>query len=411
MHWTMPSTSSSLTFSSLSCHRPSLSLLVLFVCILSVVFTAQAASVGGSAAPSSSPLLEILQRFKRTEPEDGSVNKYVNSNNTQDKNASVQVHHRRRHRHMTGEKQSSENNSTSSLLDKLRSNTKRCRYSSADQEELENYAKRNQVKTSTTYEESFNYYGNHHLDYEAEHRYRNYSGYRSGSGGFIKQPRIREQSFGRGHGHHGHGHGHHHHQGLLDPSVEIEKLFVDIGELVNLTCNINAKEIDWHFKDKNLTTTIISNGPYLQVEQSHIPAENEVLLLDGGASPLTRRNSLSAALKYRLSSDRHSSHMLTLYVQGSQDEGSYQCIDSKSETPIKKTIRLILSKPPTSDLIEPPFNPFNFNMTSSLRSLLNPFLRLILENNSRALTSGMASHSASLWLLALALIAINRQIQ
>ena len=48
-------------------------------------------------------------------------------------------------------------------------------------------------------------------------------------------------------------------------------------------------------------------------------------------------------LKYKVSSDQQFTHMLTLYVQGAQDEGSYQCIDSISESPIKKTIIVTLS--------------------------------------------------------------------
>ena len=51
-------------------------------------------------------------------------------------------------------------------------------------------------------------------------------------------------------------------------------------------------------------------------------------------------------VKYKLSSDRRSTHTLTLYIQGKQDEGSYQCVDSKSETPVKKTIHVLLSKIP-----------------------------------------------------------------
>lgn len=49
-------------------------------------------------------------------------------------------------------------------------------------------------------------------------------------------------------------------------------------------------------------------------------------------------------VKYELISDRHSTHVLKLYVQGTQDEGSYQCVDSKSEVPIKKTIVVYLSE-------------------------------------------------------------------
>lgn len=37
-------------------------------------------------------------------------------------------------------------------------------------------------------------------------------------------------------------------------------------------------------------------------------------------------------------------HELTLYVEGRKDEGSYQCVDSTSDVPVKKTIHVILSK-------------------------------------------------------------------
>ena len=36
--------------------------------------------------------------------------------------------------------------------------------------------------------------------------------------------------------------------------------------------------------------------------------------------------------------------MLSVYIEDKYDEGSYQCVDSKSDTPIKKTIKLFLSK-------------------------------------------------------------------
>jgi hypothetical protein len=36
--------------------------------------------------------------------------------------------------------------------------------------------------------------------------------------------------------------------------------------------------------------------------------------------------------------------MLSIYIEDKSDEGSYQCVDSKSDTPIKKTIKLFLSK-------------------------------------------------------------------
>jgi hypothetical protein len=30
--------------------------------------------------------------------------------------------------------------------------------------------------------------------------------------------------------------------------IEKETLLVNIGDVINLTCIINAKEVDWHFK-------------------------------------------------------------------------------------------------------------------------------------------------------------------
>lgn len=53
---------------------------------------------------------------------------------------------------------------------------------------------------------------------------------------------------------------------------------------------------------------------------------------------------LKHLFKYKVISDHNSFHLLSVYVQGKQDEGTYQCVDSKSETPIKKTIKLFLSK-------------------------------------------------------------------
>ncbi len=136
---------------------------------------------------------------------------------------------------------------------------------------------------------------------------------------------------------------------------------------------INSKEIDWHFKDKNHTTTILSYGLQLQVTQ---PVLFTAAADETGASYLNRqennqeeqdfydlhrnlngyergaRNVASPSsmlpqrrvAKYRVTSDRALNHVLTVYVQGAQDEGAYQCIDSKSETPIKKNIYVYLSK-------------------------------------------------------------------
>jgi VCBS repeat-containing protein len=111
---------------------------------------------------------------------------------------------------------------------------------------------------------------------------------------------------------------------LKDNSNNYEIIYVTSGELTNLTCFIQTSEIDWHFKDSNSTTYIISNGLKLQLIK---PTKNEEF-----------------NLKYHVTSDERSYHMLSIYIQGKQDEGIYQCVDSKSETPIKKNIKLLLSK-------------------------------------------------------------------
>lgn len=142
---------------------------------------------------------------------------------------------------------------------------------------------------------------------------------------------------------------------------EKEVIYANPGERINLTCHIHAREIDWHFKDKNLTTTILSYGLQLQVAQPFVPSSYDYpntfgalfgdVEKDQTAESHHRHGSLffpahkqERLVKYELSSDRHSTHVLTLHVQGSQDEGSYQCVDSKSEVPIKKTIIVYLSK-------------------------------------------------------------------
>lgn len=133
---------------------------------------------------------------------------------------------------------------------------------------------------------------------------------------------------------------------------------MNVGEKVNLTCNIHTKEIDWHFKDKNQTTTILSFGLQLQVAQPLLyELNNDNDLYDHQAGDLSGtetpdffysiqrspKAARSKLLKYQLSSDRQSNHVLSLYVQGVQDEGSYQCVDSKSDVPVKKTILVYLS--------------------------------------------------------------------
>jgi hypothetical protein len=142
----------------------------------------------------------------------------------------------------------------------------------------------------------------------------------------------------------------------MESTVDKEILLVNVGDTINLTCKINAREIDWHFKDRNHTTTILAYGRQLQVTQ---PVLFDVSRYEASDQELedfddTKRDRVRAARseatgrrlqpKYRVTSDRAQHHVLTVYVQGAQDEGSYQCIDSKSETPIKKNIYVYLSK-------------------------------------------------------------------
>ena len=139
-------------------------------------------------------------------------------------------------------------------------------------------------------------------------------------------------------------------------SNELERVYASIGDTINLTCYLYTKEVDWHFKDKNLTTTIISNGLQLQVTQqalhvNDITNENRrlkhraIMITNNNKKRLRHdRNRNTRLLKYKVTSDLHFTHMLGVYVQGEQDEGSYQCIDSVSESPVKKTIVVILSE-------------------------------------------------------------------
>ncbi len=120
----------------------------------------------------------------------------------------------------------------------------------------------------------------------------------------------------------------------IDNIEDVDLIYVSIGELVNLTCFIHTKEIDWHFKDYNSTTTnIISNGLQLQILKQ----------ISSTHSSFKEKNHKNN-LKYKVSSDHNSNHMLSIYIEDKSDEGSYQCVDSKSDTPIKKTIKLFLSK-------------------------------------------------------------------
>lgn len=140
---------------------------------------------------------------------------------------------------------------------------------------------------------------------------------------------------------------HYHHQQQTS-QLERETIFANIGDKINLTCHIRAREIDWHFRDKNHTTTILSFGLQLQVASQPSGSSSGFDFADylngfGGVdNDLFMSTNQEKSVKYALSSDRHSTHVLTLHVQGPQDEGAYQCIDSKSEIPVKKTILVYL---------------------------------------------------------------------
>ena len=114
-----------------------------------------------------------------------------------------------------------------------------------------------------------------------------------------------------------------------------------------MTCFFNTEEVDWHFKDKNLTTTVLAYGLELQVSKQILLNNNDQSFLNGNSFKYDEYDTQQPQqyiFKYKVGSDKQFTHMLTLYVQGTQDEGIYQCIDSKSENPIKKTISLVLSK-------------------------------------------------------------------
>ncbi len=109
-------------------------------------------------------------------------------------------------------------------------------------------------------------------------------------------------------------------------------LYAANGEPVNLTCTINTDEIDWYFMNSNSTTKQISTGTRVQIlKHVHTALPKK----------LTKTNKF---LKYRVNSDHNLNHILTVHVEGKEDEGVYQCIDSKSEKPVKRMIKLLLSK-------------------------------------------------------------------
>jgi hypothetical protein len=221
------------------------------------------------------------------------------------------------------------NNSSKLIVpreNRIRSNKKRCRYSDSEIEYLNllNKNKQSQLASSNGY--NSHYYINANPQQHIA----------------VKQPRTRDQFNNR-------------HSSNPNPneySLEIqpELMYVDVGDLINLTCHVNTREIDWHFKDKNLTTTVFSYGLELQVIQpiyidaGFFNAESESHYEQ--LNKMSRRSGTGQhrILKYKVVSDKQFSHMLTVFIQGEQDEGTYQCIDSKSETPLIKTIRVILSK-------------------------------------------------------------------
>lgn len=224
------------------------------------------------------------------------------------------------------------NNSSKLIVpreNRIRSNKKRCGYSDSEIEYLNllNKNKQSQLASSNGY--NSHYYINANPQQHIA----------------VKQPRTRDQFNNR-------------HSSNSNPneySIETqpELMYVDVGDLINLTCHVNTREIDWHFKDKNLTTTVISYGLELQVIQPiYIDAGFFNAFNAESESHYEKFNKMSRRsgtgqhriLKYKVTSDKQFSHMLTVFIQGEQDEGTYQCIDSKSETPLVKTIRVILSK-------------------------------------------------------------------
>ena len=211
----------------------------------------------------------------------------------------------------------------------FRANKKRCRYSDTELNDFS--ASDNQNKPRQTDNDNYNPFS------------------------YVKSQRVRDQYQNR----------FHHHMGSEETTasadsgngadqIETEDLLVNVGDTINLTCLINIKEVDWQFKDKNLTTTFLSFGPQLQVRQSIMYEADERAPTDylddqhyhehNSMFNNNKRNRMPI-VKYRVSSSLvDQTHMLTLYIQGSQDEGSYQCVDPKSDAPIKKTIRVFLSK-------------------------------------------------------------------
>lgn len=263
-------------------------------------------------------------------------------------NHRVHLHHN--HRSDNNATTTNDNNNNS-----LRFKHKRCRYSDHEIEVLNN---QNQLKKLSKNKEYQNT-GNNYYDDETVASLNSYN-YRNSH--HVKQPKVRDQQFNNNR--------HNQHQQQTHESsggnnleneefqAEHEKIYADIGDLINMTCFFNTEEVDWHFKDKNLTTTILAYGLELQVsKQIFLSADDQItknLMKYEADYDVSRSNNNNQAayrfvrdsepfvFKYKVGSDRQFTHMLTMYVQGNQDEGIYQCIDSKSENPIKKTISLVL---------------------------------------------------------------------
>ena len=294
-----------------------------------------------------------------SDSESSNKKKLVNETSNQDKliNNKQSQH---RHHNLKHTRHHNHAHSSNSINSIVKSHKKRCHYSDNEFEALNNANVDSNARSSNG-----RIVNNEHADVggaslQSYYISKKMNDFKHGQN--AKQPKVREPHHGR------------HHQGSVneddgggainvESNVEKEMLLVNIGDTINLTCHINTREIDWHFKDKNLTTTVLSYGLQLQVAQPVLFDLVEDLSTKTGAggnydqydefeapheNGRTQRNTAFAhtnhLFKYRVSSDRELTHVLSLYVQGAQDEGSYQCIDSKSETPIKKTIYVYLSK-------------------------------------------------------------------
>lgn len=261
-------------------------------------------------------------------------------------------------------------------------NIKPCKYSSDEQKELDKFVNKfkqqqQQLDKDDDEKENLIFYLNSNNNNSSQQVYNSKQ---------IKQPKTRQQSYSRYYNDH--------YLSSQNDDNDIDNgepfqvdIYAEIGETVNFTCNINAREIDWHFTDRNGSTTILSNGLMLIVQQPLIYDFSNIGSIYSKSSSSSASSSASARiakhhgrpkhhnnnyyndnndidveseyqlnddeitnanqkkiLKYRLNSDFKSKHMLSLYVQGVQDVGAYQCVDSRSESPIKKKISLILSK-------------------------------------------------------------------